>query len=232
MPEAPRRAATKAEICRRPPAFGSNARKRFGRSKPRRNSTGGALNSLAAMSARVSRVRRRREGGRLHVAEFLPERSDRQVVRPEIVAPLADAVRLVDGKEGDAAAAHEAHAPRQALRCQVEELQLSARKRLHDAVVLLARVGGDERGGRNPVRGELRHLVAHQRDQRRDDDGEPLPHQGRKLVAERLAPAGRHDGEHVAARLDRPHDLLLPGPEGVVAEGLLENRMRRCHDRW
>ncbi len=62
------------------------------------------------------------------------------------------------------------------------------------------------------------HLVAHQRDQRRDDDGEPAAEQRRKLVAQRLAAAGRHDREHIPAGEDRLDDLRLPLAERREAE--------------
>ena len=46
--------------------------------------------------------------------------------------------------------------------------------------------------------------------------------QRRQLEAQRLAAAGRHDREHVAAAQDVAHDLLLPGAKGIEAEALLE----------
>jgi len=71
---------------------------------------------------------------------------------------------------------------------------------------------------RDAVVAQLRHLVAHQRDQRRHHDGEAVAQQGRELVAQRLAAAGRHDGEHVVSGQDRLDDLGLAGPEGAEAE--------------
>jgi hypothetical protein len=66
-------------------------------------------------------------------------------------------------------------------------------------------------------------LVAHQRDQRRHDHREPLPGEGRKLVAQGLAGSRRHDGEHVLAGQNRTHDLLLAFAEGREAEDVVEN---------
>ena len=46
--------------------------------------------------------------------------------------------------------------------------------------------------------------------------------QGRQLKAQRLAAAGWHDGEQVAAAEDVAHHLLLPGTKGIKAKALLE----------
>ena len=53
-------------------------------------------------------------------------------------------------------------------------------------------------------------LVLHQRDERRDHEREVRAHERGQLVAERLARAGGHDDEHVAARRRRPR----PPPAG------------------
>ena len=57
---------------------------------------------------------------------------------------------------------------------------------------------------------------------RRYHDADAGTKQGRQLKAQRLAAAGWHDREHVAAAEDVAHDLLLPGTEGIEAEALLE----------
>ena len=58
------------------------------------------------------------------------------------------------------------------------------------------------RPGRDPL--QRLHLVLHQRDQRRDDQRQVRPHQRRQLVTERLARAGGHHHQHVAAGAARP----------------------------
>ena len=65
-------------------------------------------------------------------------------------------------------------------------------------------------------------LIAHQRDERRDDDREPVERQPWQLVAERLARAGRHHDERVAAGEGRLDGLLLPGAERLVPEQALQ----------
>ena len=42
------------------------------------------------------------------------------------------------------------------------------------------------------------------------------------MKAQRLAAAGWHDSEHVAAAEDVAYDLLLPGTKRIEAEALLE----------
>ena len=82
-------------------------------------------------------------------------------------------------------------------------------------LVVLAR--GEHHRGVAEVR-EPRALVAHERDQGRDDHRQVVAGERGELVAEALAAAGRHDDERVAAvqcRLDR---LALAGPEGREAE--------------
>ena len=77
----------------------------------------------------------------------------------------------------------------------------------------LAAVAGVERARRDAETLELRHLVTHQRDQRRDDDGEPVAQKRGQLIAERLAAAGRHHREHVPALKDRGDNIPLSRAE-------------------
>jgi hypothetical protein len=81
-------------------------------------------------------------------------------------------------------------------------------------------------GRRNAVAAELRHLVAHERDQRRHHHGEPVAQQRGQLIAQRFPAAGRHDGQHVAAREHRVDDLALAGAEGLEPEGRAKNLLR------
>ena len=69
---------------------------------------------------------------------------------------------------------------------------------------------------------QLRDLIAHQRDQRRDDDGEPIAQQSGQLIAQRLAPARWHHSEHVLAFKDRGDNLVLSRPEIREPEGLAQ----------
>ena len=72
---------------------------------------------------------------------------------------------------------------------------------------------GPERGG----------LIVDQRHQRRDDDGRPLRQDRRDLVAQRLARARRHHGERAGAGDEEIDDLALAGPEGLIAEDVVQH---------
>ena len=71
---------------------------------------------------------------------------------------------------------------------------------------------------RTPELRERVDLVLHQRDQRRDDDADAVAQERGDLVAQRLAAAGRHEHERVAARHHPLDDRLLRAAEGGVPE--------------
>ena len=149
-----------------------------------------------------------------------------EVVGPEVVPPLRDAVGLVDHEEPDARRAHplEEAGRREALGRHVEEPQLAGQRPLERGGVgarVLLRV--DERHAvAEPARAQRLHLVLHERHERRDHDRQVVAQEAGKLVAERLARAGGHDHEHVAARQRRLAGLALPGPEVAEAEELVQ----------
>ena len=195
----------------------------FGRSKPRIDDRGVAqaepLDDLVAHRRR--RRRREREHGR--APERLDRRAEPQVLGPEVVAPLGDAVRLVDDEQR-----------RLRDRELVEHLRLGELlgREEHELERVLGQLGerlvplgGPDAGvelrrtARRP-RAQVLDLLALERDQRRDDDGGAGQQQRGDLVDRRLARAGRHDHERVAAvehRLDR---LALARAERVEAEHL------------
>ena len=69
---------------------------------------------------------------------------------------------------------------------------------------------------RTPSAGERVDLVLHEGDEWGHDDPGALPDQRGDLVAERLAAAGRHEHQRVAAAHDGVDDLGLLAAEGVV----------------
>ena len=64
------------------------------------------------------------------------------------------------------------------------------------------------------------HLVLHQSDERAHHDGTSFLHQGRQLIAQRLAASGGHDDEHMLARHQTVDHLLLFALELVKTEKL------------
>ena len=104
---------------------------------------------------------------------------------------------------------------------EVEELVIA-----EDAVVKLrvdlgAGHAGVDGGGLDAAPAEVVDLVFHQGDERGDDEAEPFSGQGGHLEGERLAAAGGHEREGVAAGANGVDDLFLKRPEGVVAPILL-----------
>ncbi len=188
--------------------------------------TGGVAQPEAGHDVGRDLRRRGRGGGDDRLRAEPPRRiGEPEVVGPEVVAPLRDAVRLVDHEQPDPRVADALEEPgrREPLGSDVEQPQVTARGAVQRLAVrggVLLGVDEADIAGRDPL--DRLHLVLHQRHERRDHDRQVGPHQRRQLVAERLARAGRHDHEHVAAgdrRLDR---LLLARPEPLEPEQLVQ----------
>ena len=195
-------------------------------------------------------ARRRREAGdrrgrhALALGELADEPGGVQVVRPEVVAPLRDAVRLVEDPRRDLALAHRAleRAVAQLFGRHVQEREAAEANTLEHVVALGHRQQAVQRRRQLPASDlpvQVLHLVLHQRLQRGDHHGQrarPLVvHDRRELVAQRLAAAGRHDREQRRAGeapLDDPRLQALavacrrPGTESRMAEVLSELRDR------
>ena len=72
-------------------------------------------------------------------------------------------------------------------------------------------------GGGHAVSRQRVDLILHQRDERRDHDGETRPDERRGLEAQRLAAAGREHDDRIAAGEDGVHRLALQRAERRVA---------------
>ena len=142
-------------------------------------------------------------------------RADPAVVGPEVVAPVGDAVRLVDHEQAGALGQLGQHVVAEAgvvepLGADQQHVDLAGGDLRLDAgpVLGVGRVDGD-RADAGPLGGV--DLVAHQREQRRDDHGRPgalrAQQRGGHEVDRRLAPAGAlHDQRPAPVddqRLDR-----------------------------
>ena len=163
------------------------------------------------------RSRQRQHRSRTQRGQVLAEHP---VIGTEVVAPLRDAMRLVNGDQRRLALGQhlaEARNP-QTLRRNEEELQRS-REVIHAGLPRLRPV----EAGVNPCnaqsqRRELGCLVFHQSDQRRDDQRRSSQRNRRQLVAERLAKASRHDQNQIAPVNGSAADCLLIGAEARKAE--------------
>jgi hypothetical protein len=185
---------------------------------------------------------RRRRGRRGHhrraAADGAAQRRDRvvqaQVVGAEVVAPLGNAVRLVDDEQRDLALCERrAKGPgREALGRGEDELRVAGGD-LRECLLVVP-VLHPRREHRRAHAGLLQAppLVGHQRDQRADDDDEPDAGERGELIAQRLAAAGRHHDEAVLAGERCSDSLALAGAKRVQAEApqqlLRRGRHRRC----
>jgi hypothetical protein len=158
------------------------------------------------------------------------------VLGPEVMAPLADAVRFIDGHETDGApsddgvkaGAGRTHEP---LGRDIQQPVRAGGQARHDRLPGLGRKRAVQAGGVGAVAGQRVHLVLHQRDERRDDDREAVAGEGRGLKAERLATAGRQDDERVPAREDGLHRFPLERAEGVISPVAPEDRQQGVSGR-
>ena len=170
---------------------------------------------------------RGRQGDQRRRTDLVDDRPDTAVLRAEVVAPLRDAVRLVDGVERNPYLAQERHVVLLGERfgSEVEQLGLArqhVRAYLRDGRLVERRIEemGDARLGREGAHGI--HLVLHQGDQRRDDDGHPVHEQRRELVTQRLAPARGHEHERILPLQYIADDRLLIPLERRKAEILFQ----------
>ena len=168
---------------------------------------------------------RRREGDQGHVfGDAVAEAGERPVRRAEVVAPLGDAVRLVDRNEGQAdgdEGVGEALVDR-LLGGRVHEPERAAARAVLDAPVGLRRPqeARDVAARRHVERPDLIHHEAHER--RDHEDHAVTAHERRQLVNERLAGARRPVNCGVRAAQDRVHCSLLAIAERVVTPDLAQ----------
>ena len=148
----------------------------------------------------------RRRGGerddRNIVADEIEHLADAAVLGAEIVTPLRNAVGFVDGDEGDLGFPEKLDVLFLGERFGRYEEQFGLAGR--DVVLHLPHLRFGERGVQEvghlvgvAVGPDGVHLVFHERDQGRDDEGTTVHHHARQLVAEALAAAGWHDYESV-----------------------------------
>jgi hypothetical protein len=158
------------------------------------------------------------------VPQLLQRRLQRQERRPEIVTPLGNAMGFVYDHEIDLRLAErrQKFGIGQPLGGREYEVTLLLLYLIDGALLL-----GDpetavdlQRLETTPL--QLVHLVLHQGDQRRHNDGGAGEVQGRELVTQRFPRAGRHDGEGVVALQHRTDHFILSGPQALVTEGLLQ----------
>ena len=132
---------------------------------------------------------------------------------------------FVDGEQRDAAAVQQLQAAvgQEAFGRDIQQVELAIQERLlHVAghAPFLRRI--QERRAHAQFRQGV-DLVLHQRDQGRHDNARAFAHQRGNLVAQRLAAAGGHEDEGVAAADHLIDNGLLVAAEGFVTENALQH---------
>ena len=139
------------------------------------------------------------------------------------MAPLADAMCFIDGQLRDVPVkrAFQKRLQHQSLRRDVEHPVLAPMQPAPARLCLVPVQGGIQVGRRDPAGLQRIDLIFHERNERRNYNGQPLAHQRRQLKTKRLAAAGRHQYKHVVSGERIADDLPLQWPELVVPEVLL-----------
>ena len=163
-----------------------------------------------------------------HVGKALGDHRQADIFRAEIVPPLRYAMRLVDGEQRDIGPAEQGEAARrqQPLGRDIEQVEIAGEQPPLDLGGFLERQRGIEHRRVDAGFEQGRDLVVHQRDQRRHDDAAAVAQQRRELIAQRLAAAGRHQHQAIAAVGDMADDLLLRAAEGREAEHRVQGGQR------
>ncbi len=180
------------------------------------------------------RVGRGRQGYFRDIAEALRHLCNAQILRPEIVAPLRHAVRLVDREQGNGDSLKKSLKAfgQQALRGDIQKVDRPCDHPPFDASGLIRGEAGVQEIGAQAVLPQGLNLVLHQCDQGRDDQPHPRAQNRRDLVAKGLPAAGRHQHERVLSADHAFDDVQLMGAEGAVAVVFSEDIVRRhCVER-
>ena len=164
-------------------------------------------------------LRRRGEAGDLRQLRAVPladEARGVQIIGAEVVAPLREAMRLVEDPCGDLTVPDSLAQTRvaQLLRRDEQNADVAQPHPVQHVPALGHREEAvQRRGAEDTLPYQAVDLVFHQRLQRRHHDckaaGAPVARQRRKLVAERFAGAGGQDREHVLAAHRREHNRFL-----------------------
>ena len=99
-----------------------------------------------------------------------------QIGRTEVVAPLRDAVRLVDGQQADFHSAQglDKLVGLKTFRRDIEEFQTAVCRLVISQFQLIGVHAGIDGRRRDAFLHKMRHLVLHQRDEGRDDEAETV----------------------------------------------------------
>ena len=173
-------------------------------------------------------VGRGRERDARHVRKALGEHLELAILGAEVVSPLRDAVRLVDGEQRQLGAGQQRQRAilQQPLGRDVEDVETTGGDAVLERRLLAIVERRVEKGGLDAGLRQRLDLILHERDQRRDDDAGAGAHERGDLVAQRLAAAGRHQRQRVATGDHRRDDVRLVRAEVAKAEYVGQNLPR------
>ena len=165
----------------------------------------------------LRRARRKRRNRQLRKAGAQPAKL--AVLRSKLVSPLRNAMRLIDGKETHRQSAQplKSISRRQPLRREIKQPIFAARGFFHHLPSLRRVLKTVDGRRRNAHLRQLRRLVLHERDQRRNHHRRLPRNHGRKLVAQRLPASSRHHHASVVRGQQAADDILLLGAKLVVS---------------
>ena len=155
------------------------------------------------------------QGNARHVRKAIGQYAEFPVFRTEVVSPLADAMRFVNGEQADFHRRDPVEKARaeQAFRCDVQQFQRAGTRGARHGACLLGVLGRIEEGRGDAKFGQCGNLVLHQCDQRADDDGQSAAHQRGNLEAQGLAATGRHQHQRMLSFGNVADDVGLRAAE-------------------
>ena len=114
----------------------------------------------------------------------------------------------------------------QPLRRRIEQPDLAVPHGIQRRKIIRLILIAVQADGRDPRITQRRHLILHQRDQRRNNDRQAGHQHRRHLIAYGFSRAGRHDAEDIAAGEDLPDQRFLSLAEIIIAEIFFQDRVR------
>lgn len=114
-------------------------------------------------------------------------------------------------------------------RCEIEQLHSLLLEILQHKTLFQPSESGVKRRSRNLALLHGRHLILHQRDERRDDQRQPRQNGCRQLVAEGFALSCRHYRHDIAPSQHGTYDVFLARSECRKPEPFLELSSQIIH---
>ena len=164
-----------------------------------------------------------RERHKRYVGEILLQYSQPRVLRTEIMSPLRNTVSLINSNQADIQRIRPLrHFGKQPFGRHIKQFDLSCKYPLHNVAVRSFRLHAVKCRSRNTIAAQRVHLVLHQGQQRRNDNGTTVLQQRRNLITDRLPAACRHKDQRIAAPHNLLNDLILNRTEAVESVKTLQ----------